>query len=494
MAALHQTCMPETRANGTISSLDIQRYLMSRHGLEITYGQACDIIHGLGGGSLSHNVIGMIADPTWLSSLNASMKKKPRIWQLRTPEEEVLEDAAADANGNEEENETELYHPKVKYLDIVQVVSIVLIPTLARFAKEWKQDQQRNFTFSHINGLSKDGRDDDTPPIEAPVDLPHQDENGDEECWSPGGEETQATLSKHDNDKESLSAEPDMLTRENRFREVPFDTPRESEVREATTDRRDEERPTLEDFGKARSVREIDENAPSLQPEPIGLIGDVLKMLWRDSKNSSLFRESAPEEAEDPLHQSGDPVIMEALAPLVTPKLVEALLLENGDFERARDAALIRRMVDAARSPSGRLDEEALINALTSDLDQWEVGCEDRRSTYVSDVFGTDDIPAFQRLGEKRAKEEEEDLEDPSTKDDDDDNVKLLKKRSGKIIDSVVDSYASFFSLLLIWLFFLGLSSVYAGFIKVANFSEAPCKLKGESSFPCTLFATLYTW
>ena len=121
--------MPKTRANGTISSLDIQRYLMSRHGLEITYGQACDIIHGLGGGSLSQNVIGMIADPTRLSSLNASMKKKRRIWQRKTPEEQVLEDAAAAANENKE-NETELYHPKVKYLDIVQMVSIVLMPTL----------------------------------------------------------------------------------------------------------------------------------------------------------------------------------------------------------------------------------------------------------------------------------------------------------------------------------------------------------------------------
>ena len=469
---------------------------MSRHGLEITYGQACDIIHGLGGGSLSHNVIGMIADPTRLSSGNASMKKKPRIWQRKTPGEQVLEDAAAAANENEE-NETELYHPKVKYLDMVQVVSIVLMPTLARFAKEWKQDQQRNYAFSNMNSRSKDGKDDDTPPIEAPVDIPaaYKDENDDEECWSPGGEETQATLSKHDDDEESSSEEPGRVGREKRVREVHFDTPRESEVREATTACRDEERPSLKDFGKARSVREIDENAPSLQPEPIGLIRDVLKMLLRDYKSSSLHEGSSPAEAEEGPLQSGDPVV-EDLAPLVTPKLVEALLRENGDFERARDAALIRRMVDAAHSPSGRLDEEALINALTSDLDQWEVGCEDRRSTYVFDVFGTDDIPAFQRLGEKRAKEKGEDLEDPSTEDDDDDDiVKLHKKRSGKVIDSVVDSYASFFSLLLIWLFFLGLSSVYAGFIKAANFSEASCKLEGEaSSFPCTLLATVYTW
>jgi hypothetical protein len=471
VAALHQTCMPDTRVNGTISSLDIQRYLMSRHGLEITYGQACDIIHGLGGGSLSQDVIGMIADPRRLSSVNESIKRKRRVWQLKTPEEQVLEEAAAAANENKE-YETELYHPKVKYLDIVQVMSIVLIPALARFAKEGKQDT----------------------PIEAPVeDIPYKDENNeDQEDESPAGET--ATLSKDDNKEESPSDEEPEKVRPEKNREVRFDT--QSEVKETGARRDDGERPSLKDFGKAQSVREIDENAPRLQPEPIGLIQDVLKMLLRDYTNSSLYEEASPEEAEDPL-ESGDPASMEKeVAPLLTPKLVEALLLENGDFERARDAALIRRMVDAAHSPSGRFDEEALINALTSDLDLWEVGCEDRQSTYVFDVFGTDDIPAFQRLGENQAKEQEdkEDLEDPSTKDDDDDTVKLLKKRSGKVIDSVVDSYASFFSLILIWLFFLGFSSVYSQFLKAADFSKAQCQLDGESSFPCTLLSTLYTW
>jgi hypothetical protein len=43
------------------------------------------------------------------------------------------------------------------------------------------------------------------------------------------------------------------------------------------------------------------------------------------------------------------------IASLVTPKLVEALSLE-----------------DAAHFPAGCLDEEALTNALISDLDLWE--------------------------------------------------------------------------------------------------------------------------
>jgi hypothetical protein len=44
-------------------------------------------------------------------------------------------------------------------------------------------------------------------------------------------------------------------------------------------------------------------------------------------------------------------------------------------------------MVEVARSPSGRLDVEAFADALTSDLDEWQVGNEDRLSTIFYDVF-----------------------------------------------------------------------------------------------------------
>jgi len=43
----------------------------------------------------------------------------------------------------------------------------------------------------------------------------------------------------------------------------------------------------------------------------------------------------------------------------------------------------------AAQSRSGRFDEEAVVNAISSDLREWEVGSEDRFSSYFYDVFGT---------------------------------------------------------------------------------------------------------
>lgn len=48
--ALHQTCMPDTRENATVSSLDVMNMLKSRHRLQITHEQAIQVVQVLGGG------------------------------------------------------------------------------------------------------------------------------------------------------------------------------------------------------------------------------------------------------------------------------------------------------------------------------------------------------------------------------------------------------------------------------------------------------------
>jgi len=49
----------------------------------------------------------------------------------------------------------------------------------------------------------------------------------------------------------------------------------------------------------------------------------------------------------------------------------------------------VEQMVQVATTDSGRFDVRSLAQALTSDLlDDWDVGCEDRVSTYAEDVFG----------------------------------------------------------------------------------------------------------
>jgi hypothetical protein len=50
ISALHQTCVPDARANVTVSSLDIQSLLSSRYGLKLSHQECIDIVRGLGGG------------------------------------------------------------------------------------------------------------------------------------------------------------------------------------------------------------------------------------------------------------------------------------------------------------------------------------------------------------------------------------------------------------------------------------------------------------
>ena len=100
------------------------------------------------------------------------------------------------------------------------------------------------------------------------------------------------------------------------------------------------------DEKKNKRSKEADKRSESLRPQPKTLIKDVLRMLLQD-----VFTE-------------GD-----TWPPPMTADLIEGILMELGEHERAQNTELIRAMMDAASSPSGLLDEEAFVNALTSDLE-----------------------------------------------------------------------------------------------------------------------------
>ena len=116
----------------------------------------------------------------------------------------------------------------------------------------------------------------------------------------------------------------------------------------------------------ALDPREEEDPYQSLEPQPAHLIQDGLRFLLQN-----VFID-----ADDTL----------------TVDLVEALLMEFGEYERAQNAQLLQEMVQVATTDSGRLDVPALAQALTADVrDYWRVGCEDGPSTYAEDVFGGED-------------------------------------------------------------------------------------------------------
>ena len=56
IAALHQTCPKQTRKTGTISHLDVLRFLKSKYGVTLTPEQSSELVVGLAGGRLPENV------------------------------------------------------------------------------------------------------------------------------------------------------------------------------------------------------------------------------------------------------------------------------------------------------------------------------------------------------------------------------------------------------------------------------------------------------
>ena len=135
IAALHQTCFPDLRKDCSISSADVLLFLRSRYGLKLDQDRAFDIILGLGG----------------------KMPDKVLSAAEVTDEEENI--ALEQDNSEHVENEyRDHYNPfsssassilsspqgdSEKYLDLVQWVSVLLIPTFIKANQESIYDRDR---------------------------------------------------------------------------------------------------------------------------------------------------------------------------------------------------------------------------------------------------------------------------------------------------------------------------------------------------------------
>jgi hypothetical protein len=400
IAALHQTCLPDTRDNGTVSSLDVQRFLSSRYGLRLTHAETIEIVRGLGGG-ISQDEIKQTkrASTNYASMLNQILR---RTINKKDKDEEDPMSSSSSGQANTKTCEADYgndpTYPENKldgesdpiddldlpeeYLDIVQVVSILFIPTIARAGKEFRDGEEGNTS----------------PPMEALEEskLPRDIDNN----W---------------------------YDRQKRMRDSKRDKSRMEEEKHA-----------------------------SLRPQPRTLIQDVLGFLLQGSAAG-----------------------VENWPPRLDEDLMQTILLEAGERERAQNKQLVREMVEAARSPSGLLDEEAFMNALTSDLEDWKVGSEDRLSTLYADVYEDNEEAAIEPMGGDKA-ENSGNFEGKN----------LLDHAN---IDFVVDAHSSVTVVMLIWLFFVCSTTVYASLAQALV--TAPCVDNGNGDkFRCQLSSVFWTW
>jgi len=421
IAALQQTC--DKRKHGTVSSLDILRYLRSRHGLEITHAQARDICFGLGGGKLPRHILESVAQLASEKQPIEHHEKWKNVGDAAVEQADLL---------------NEILHPKLLYLDVVQLASILWIPMLLQYSAR------------------------------------------------------QATKGA-------------VLTGKSNFSlAVGFSEYSGSEYLDGA--KKDEGPEPKEDY---------------MLPD------DLFQVALR-----ALLEESSAVGTDEKLPDADvKPHFFKA--PVLTNELVRAMLVKNGEFERANDEALIAKMVEVAKSPSGLFDVQALIAAVTSDVRDWTPGKENQTTSYVHDVFGTDDLQDFNRQGDVNTKspqigsfkkdqylqtkpkqtrscsdsvqgeaesadigsEESQDAIDPAAavyqSERVEGNIALYPRSTYTIVDTVVDSYGSFLTLLLTWMTYICHSASYASLVLTTDTFTTECP---ETTFSCTLGATIVSW
>lgn len=387
ISALMQTGK-DLRLNGTVSSLDIQRHLMSRYNIFISHPQAIEVVRSLGGGRSQEEVRKKKQmQAKYKQLVDNVLKRAKNITRVvrGSANEDQREGSIAESVQEEqqEEEELETAADTEEYLDIVQLTSILLIPTLARAGKEFR-----------------DGTDDRSN---------HQDDihNASDTGWY---ERWKSEKVQHKQDKELLDKE-------------------------------------------------------SLRPQPHTLIKDVLGII---------LSEVYYDEADWP--------------PLLTEDLVEGILLEYGEIERAQDKELIREMVRVAASSSGRMDEAAFANCLTLDTGEWEVGSEDRKSSFYYDIFRIDKANGV--------------LEnvDESVNEESGETMQLLDTENAldnTNIDFVIDAHTSTLVTILIWTFYVVTALSYATLLQ--GWYSEPCGNMDNSdntgkAFGCNIAKTLWSW
>jgi hypothetical protein len=343
--ALHQTCAPDTRENAAVGSVDIARLLASRHGLHITSTQAEDLVRSLGGG----DTIGKAPEK----------KKTPSAIRFGLfSKKQALSTTQADGE--------------------VPALSASRLGALLHHSST-NSSMENNNNSRLLESASLGSR-------------------------LNGGLETNSSLLS--DAKEEL-ADPSQYTEEIDELDDRDETEEEAVVLEDTftNDMFSEQYldmvqllSTLLIPTFARAVREykvgVDILPPIPEPKTDSWFSPFSRLVWQ-LRTMLLHREQT---VLDSLRASSDGSLLQQILqimvtktgesePTVDEDFVRRLLVRYGESERAENIKLVQQMVEMASSPSGLFDEEALANAVASDLTQWDVPSEGRLSSMFYDIF-----------------------------------------------------------------------------------------------------------
>lgn len=489
ISALLQTDLPHLRRDGTIKARDILIYLRSRYGLVVEIDQALDILLGLGGDCLDERLDEALLDVDKVELRDHEHRTRQQMMEMAQENDTAInpileshirrrykstarmEISDAEKNANEDqaspskkkktfgrsvavdkESERLAKYAEDANLDLVQLLSIIVMPTLARAGNEW--------IMRNIDG---------TDPGEMPVD-----DSIESSCWT-----LTYWIERH----------------------------------------------------RLKNKRADVARIQSLRPNPSHIIEDVHQMLLstiEDDEQDKVEMENLVAEDEESL-------------PILNAKLVRRLLECYGEYERAADIELVDEMLRMAIGDRGGgaepiFNEETFVRALTADMEEWDVGCEDNISTAINDIFGFESYKEYGELVRTRSNDTDHDTKDgeasavrPSDVDielgrshsggnestgtgvnvelvasisaseekmgestADATAVKLIRKPTASHIDFVVDNPRYLSYTVFSWVFFVTTALCY-----MSLFQSLPIVRGGVcrgSDFGCTLAGTIWSW
>jgi hypothetical protein len=165
---------------------------------------------------------------------------------------------------------------------------------------------------------------------------------------------------------------------------------------------------------KERNRKRLIAKKAALQPKPVTLLDDVLRIML-----SNLQEEESVDDQAVNLHPEVNFRTRSSIFPKVSEipisiALVKKLLTMHGEKDAAQDETLVSQMVELVGGEGTLLNERSFAHALTVDVKAWPTECEDETSTSFFDVYGFDE----NECNAKAKTVSPEELVKPASRDD----------------------------------------------------------------------------
>lgn len=533
ISALHQTCLPFTRANGTISVTDVRILLSSRYGLKLTHKEALDVVRGLGGpcttkqednrslgreksffANNSNQGLGNSKNSFSTSDVLEEMNTCESNHREKGKEQQSdLRDAFAFSRSSTSSSADSSANRSTASSTASSTSSSTSSSTTSSGDSSSDGSVSTTRTTRVYDTLILDTKQDQEVTVQEALEVLLEEEENDEE------ESTQQLLPNDEDDEQSQLGGETVSTgitwgtdhgnsQSNSSMIVSSSKEKGRAKAKQDASSRIEQYLDIAQIVSLLLIPELCESASPYFPQgETSDSDDVDKVLTGRNQpiRNNLLEEAIDiilSDVVDLFHIMDEDVRTGRSGPEINPELIRAILSKYDELELIPDDSLIQEMIDVLQSE--RLDAKALARALTADVrEHWDTDGRNRISSHYYDVFHEDRGLAYTREeglykldGESDLVTKEAVLWSPFNVEEEGRSRRLKplfnKKNSTNHSnnDSVLDTYSSAAGMVCLWLFFMSLA--FYGLSTLEYLPAISCQ--AHSFFVCAVFKHTARW